>query len=718
MPGEIALEPAPAEPPSTTPFLLNILVSEVSAAFIDLAADEIDRGMDTALKITGESLHLERCFVGLFSPDRQQLNVAHGWRREPGRSPIPPTLAVSALPHTLRRISAGHDFLFESLSRLDASVQKEAHLLGSTGVAALVCMPLRIGREIIGLVCFASARTLPEWPSAVLISLRLTVEIVANALDRRNKDAELRAQQELDAMVARVSRDFVNMPVTALDEVMTRALADVARTLRCDRALIFRTEAASSWICLWHEWLAPGMSSLRPDFARIARSENTYIPLDYQAGEGVIVDLACLPDHAVLYHRLKAYDVRLVAMAPLIDAGRNFGTLILHHRTLRAFSADFCRQLTLLGELFASVICRVEAERARARAFEELEALKVHIERERDYLREEVRRELQVGEILGSSAAMRVVLDAIAAVAPTQATVLIRGESGVGKELIARAIHDHSPRRDGALVKVNCASIPRELFESEFFGHVRGAFTGAHKDRAGRFELADRGTLFLDEVGDIPLDLQAKLLRVLQEGEYERIGEERTRHSSARVIAATNRDLAADIAAGRFRCDLYYRLNTFPISVPPLRERGDDVIGLARHFLALYARNTGKSGLVLDKDHEAQLRAYSWQGNVRELQHVLERAVILSTSAQLRLDLALPKLPASASPPRASVLPRPLAAGGPLPMNEFRQLERDNLVAALEKTHWRIAGAGGAAELLGLPPSTLRDRIRALRIGR
>jgi transcriptional regulator with GAF, ATPase, and Fis domain len=225
----------------------------------------------------------------------------------------------------------------------------------------------------------------------------------------------------------------------------------------------------------------------------------------------------------------------------------------------------------------------------------------------------------------------------------------------------------------------------------------------------------------LDEVGDIPLDLQAKLLRVLQEGEYERIGEDRTRRANVRILAATNRNLEVEIAAGRFRCDLYYRLNTFPIYVPPLRERGDDVVRLAQHFLSSYACNAGRRGLSLQKEHEAQLRAYDWPGNVRELQHVIERAVILSTDAHLRLDLALPKLSSAlspSSPPRAPASPHPSPTAAPVPMTEFKRLERDNLMAALIKTRWRIAGAGGAAELLGMAPSTLRDRMRALRIDR
>src|SRR5262249_23415188 len=267
--------------------------------------------------------------------------------------------------------------------------------------------------------------------------------------------------------------------------------------------------------------------------------------------------------------------------------------------------------------------------------------LKQSIEQERDYLREEVRDEHGKGEIIGSSPSLNRVLEDIDAVAGTTAAVLLESESGVGKELFARALHERSARAQGPLVKVNCASIPKELFESEFFGHVRGAFTGAHRDRAGRFELADRGTLFLDEVGEIPVILQAKLLRVLQESEFERVGDDRTRRVDVRVVAPTNRDLEVEAAAGTFRKDLYYRLSVFPIEVPPLRERREDIVPLAEHFLRTQSTKLGRQGLALGEAHTRLLEAYAWPGNVRELQHAIERAVILSVVPPLRLEGAL-----------------------------------------------------------------------------
>src|SRR6185369_11809203 len=292
---------------------------------------------------------------------------------------------------------------------------------------------------------------------------------------------------------------------------------------------------------------------------------------------------------------------------------------------------------------------------ATARAFAEVDALRKRLEQENEYLREEVTHAGAFGELIGQGPALEAVARQIDLVAPTDAAVLILGESGTGKELVAREVHRRSKRAARPLVKVNCAAVPRELYESEFFGHARGAFTGALRDRAGRFELAGGGTLFLDEVGEIPLELQAKLLRVLQEGELERVGEERTRKVDVRVIAATNRDLRAEAEAGRFRQDLYYRLSVFPVELPPLRKRPEDVPLLAEHFLALAARKLGRPKPRLTLAAVRQLQQYGWPGNVRELQHVIERSVITADGGRLSVDLpnAVPVRPTAAPPANA-----------------------------------------------------------------
>jgi transcriptional regulator with GAF, ATPase, and Fis domain len=355
----------------------------------------------------------------------------------------------------------------------------------------------------------------------------------------------------------------------------------------------------------------------------------------------------------------------------------------------------------------------VDARRVEAKLAER-ESSHLQLEDENAYLREEVEVALAFGGIVGQSQALRDILAEVELVAPTDATVLILGESGTGKELLAREIHERSRRAGRPLIKVNCSAIPREMFESEFFGHIRGAFTGAVRDRPGRFKLAEKGTIFLDEVGDLPLDLQPKLLRVLQEGQYERVGDDTTRSIDVRVIAATNRDLSADVSAGRFREDLYYRLSVFPIRIPPLRNRKEDIVPLAAHFISLVSKEIGAVPAPQLTDKQlATLRAYDWPGNVRELQNVVERAVILGRGGEIRLEQVLGT---RTDRRRASSGPPPTPAPEIVSDQEWRRRERANLIAALTRTAGRIYGAGGAAELLGVKPSTLQSRLRALGI--
>jgi PAS domain S-box-containing protein len=358
---------------------------------------------------------------------------------------------------------------------------------------------------------------------------------------------------------------------------------------------------------------------------------------------------------------------------------------------------------------------RLKAERDLRASLAEIAHLREELELERDYLREEVNVAMNFGRIAGTSPALLNMLKRVEAVAETSASVLLQGESGVGKELVAHAIHAQSPRADEPLVKVNCASIPKELFESEFFGHVKGAFTGAYKDRVGRFQLADGGTIFLDEVGEIPLELQGKLLRVLQESEFERVGDDVTRSVDVRVVAATNRNLEKLIVDGEFREDLFYRLSVFPIDVPPLRERGGDIIQLAQQFLQRACNDFGRPMMTLTRAQAGILQAYDWPGNVRELKNVIERAVILSPGNALRLDLSMPNLAAarSATPER-----EPQQDHGVLSEKEMRDYQRENIIAALKQTNWRVSGPNGAAELLGVRSTTLADRIRSFGIKR
>jgi len=365
--------------------------------------------------------------------------------------------------------------------------------------------------------------------------------------------------------------------------------------------------------------------------------------------------------------------------------------------------------------IFRDVSERREADRRLREALSQVESLKRRLELENAYLQEEIRAEHNHREIVGRSEAILHIIRQIELVAPTDANVLVTGESGTGKELIARAIHESSQRSKRPLIRVNCAAIPRDLFESEFFGHVKGAFTGATHDRIGRFELADGGTLFLDEVGEIPLELQGKLLRVLQEKQFERVGDTKTRRVDVRVIAATNRDLKQDVAQHKFREDLYFRLNVFPLESAPLRQRIEDIPLLALHFIDRVCRKLNKPVLPLSMADLNKLQHYNWPGNIRELENIIERAVILSGNSRLQIDLP------TSGEPKARVRSHTVTTGDEVAVpvltdQERFQLDRENLITALRQCKGKVSGKDGAAVLLGVRPTTLYSRLQKYRI--
>src|SRR5579872_1686179 len=390
---------------------------------------------------------------------------------------------------------------------------------------------------------------------------------------------------------------------------------------------------------------------------------------------------------------LRAEGVQTICCVPLITQGRTFGTLNLASRREDAFPRQ---DVELLQQVAAQIAIAVE----NALAFKQIDALKDKLAGEKLYLEEEIRSEFNFEEIIGDSPALKRALAQVELVARAGTAVLVTGETGTGKELIARAIHNLSPRRERTFVKVNCAAIPTGLLESELFGHERGAFTGAIMQRVGRFELANGGTIFLDEVGDIPLELQPKLLRVLQEQEFERLGGAQTIHVDVRLVAATNRDLAAMVAARTFRSDLYYRLRVFPLLVPPLRERQEDIPALVRYFVEKYSRRMNRTVETIPAETLDLLVHYAWPGNIRELENLIERAVIVSPGPILRVPLAEIKAPVEPT-------------GGNLTL---RAAERDHILRALEATNWVLAGPRGAAARLGMKRTTLQSRMRKLGI--
>ena len=510
------------------------------------------------------------------------------------------------------------------------------------------------------------------------------------------------AERSLDRTLAQIVEGLAGQPGVALARVWLVAPGDICETCR------LRLECPDRTRCL-HLVASAGRPVSAPhDWSRLDGHFRRF-PLGVRkvghigaTGEGLLIeDVAEDPGWIARPEWLREEQIRSFGGQPLVFRDERLGVLGVFSRN--RMTADTFAWLRTFADHAAVAI-------AHARALDEIRRLQEQLELENVYLREEVRSAAPAG-LVGSSAALAAVLQQVALVAPTAAPVLVLGESGTGKELVARALHEQSPRRHRPLINVNCASVPRDLFESEFFGHVKGAFTGALRDRAGRFQAADGGTLFLDEIGEIPIELQAKLLRVLQDGQFERIGDERTRTVDVRVIAATNRDLGAEAAAGRFRQDLFYRLNVFPLTVPPLRERREDIPQLATHFAERAARRFGAPTPRLPLSGLRQLQQYPWPGNVRELQNVVERAVILARGSALRFD-DLQRAPQAEHerPTRAEEL-RPSAI---VPEHEWRQRERANIRAALERSGGRIYGTDGAARLLGIKPTTLVSRLQAL----
>lgn len=354
--------------------------------------------------------------------------------------------------------------------------------------------------------------------------------------------------------------------------------------------------------------------------------------------------------------------------------------------------------------VFRDITQRKQAEADLAKAYAEVECLKERLHAENVYLQEEIQTQHNFQEIAGGSSSLKKVLHKVEQVAETDATVLILGETGTGKELFARAVHNLSPRNERPLVKVNCAALPANLIESELFGHEKGSFTGALSRKIGRFELADEGTIFLDEIGDLPIELQAKLLRVLQEGEFERVGSHKTLNVNVRIIAATNRDLLKESTEGNFREDLYYRLNVFPLELPPLRKRKKDIPILVKLFVEKFSKKLGKVIDNIPKSILDDMQDYPWPGNIRELENIIERAVILTKGASLQVDKTLLTVNSSQKPTSSSL--------------SLYELERQHIISVLQETNWKISGPEGAAKVLDINPNTLRSRIQKLDISR
>jgi formate hydrogenlyase transcriptional activator len=565
-----------------------------------------------------------------------------------------------------------------------------AEFLREQGLQSICALPLTTVRRRLGSFGFGSKHP-NAYSEEEVRFLSLVVDQIALAIDDALHAEELERNNKRLTLLL----DLNNAVVSNLElrDLLRAMSANVRRVMECDGVGVALPDPESDELQLYAF-----------DFPANEGIAHTSIPIGgtmaparaFRSGNPEVVNRIDLSgDNPDIPASAIAAGVRCVCYLPLASRGRILGVLTLGRLAEKVFTQD---EVDFLMQMANQLALAVE----NALAYREIANLKDQLTQEKVYLEDEIRSEMNFEDIVGKSVALRTLLQQVEVVAPTGSTVLICGETGTGKELVARAIHDLSPRRQSAFVKLNCAAIPAGLLESELFGHEKGAFTGAVSQRIGRFEVASRGTVFLDEVGEIPIELQPKLLRVLQEREFERLGSSRTLQTDARLIAATNQDLGAMVEQQKFRSDLFYRLNVFPVQVPPLRERQEDIPLLVRHFVQQYARRMNKIIDTIPSEAMNVLIRYHWPGNIRELQNLMERAVILSPDPVLRVPLA-------------GLQSRPLRAAANK-IETLENAERRHITDALQATNWVVGGPKGAAALLGMKRTTLQWRIDKLGI--
>ena len=581
----------------------------------------------------------------------------------------------------------------------DPRFPEATKVLREMGLRSICAVPLTTAHRRLGSLIIARTHANAFSEDEARFFSLVTDQIALAMDDTLNFRASQRAQERLQLLL-----DLTNRVVSNLDlrDVLREISAQIRRVMECDGVGISLKCPHDGSFRLYALDFPDAPSEIEEGSEPEADKMGPFEA--FRKGEPIILMGAEIERDSIAAE----HGIRSLAHLPM--AGRNgiLGVLSMGTQRENAFGEN---DLPFMNQIARQVAIAIE----NARTFREVSDERKQLTLEKLYLEDEIRSELKFEEIVGRSEALRRVLDQIQTVAPTDSTVLIYGETGSGKELIARALHNLSARKSGAFVKLNCAAIPTGLLESELFGHEKGAFTGAISQRIGRFELAHRGTIFLDEVGEIPLELQPKLLRVLQEREFERLGASRTLRTDARLIAATNRDLEQMVAEQKFRSDLFYRLNVFPVRVPALRERPEDIPLLVRHFVQQFSRPLGKMIDSIDSETMSALTRYPWPGNIRELQNVVERAVILTSGPVLRV--ATDELKAANGAPALAKAEAPVSRKNGKDLRaSLEETERQEIMAALEKSNWVVAGPSGAAAILGLKRSTLQARMQKLGI--
>jgi formate hydrogenlyase transcriptional activator len=631
------------------------LLADLSARFINLPADEVDAEINSAQRQVCECLQVDVSALWQLPPEGSNTLILTHLYSPPDFPPVPETMdAQEHFPWSVGRILEHDSVIWSRLSDAPAEALSDLGTYQHFGLKSVLTLPLSAGGgRVFGALNFSITQKEKEWPPELVNRLELVAQVFANALARKLADQTLRESEE---------------------------------------RLQLATDA--SGVGLW---------GLEIESGRVWASDRLREIFQFAPSEELAMDSFLRRMHPDDRDRVEAAVRSSIAHGTQLEVeyrielpGGETRWIIARGRVPKTYHGKL--EYLLGSSLDSTERKRLELETRRS--LDEVRQLRDQLQLENLQLRERIQRDDEHYAIVGESEAILQMLARAKQVAPTDSTVLITGETGTGKELLAQAIHNMSRRRARPMVKVNCAALPASLIESELFGREKGAYTGALTQHIGRFELADRSTIFLDEIGDLPLELQIKLLRVLEEGEFERLGSNRTRTADVRVIAATNRDMSALLREGKFREDLYHRLYVFPIEVPPLRSRADDIPLLVWRFVQEFNGKMGKPIDSIPKRVMEQLKKYSWPGNIRELRNLIERAAIVSNSRRLNVEI-----------------PTDTPGLIPAPVN-LEEVERRHLLGVLKSVHWRIAGRGGAAELLGLRPTTLHSRMKKLGISR
>lgn len=529
-------------------------------------------------------------------------------------------------------------------------------------------------------------------------------------MEHKQLSVKIQETLEFERLITELSSDFINISANEVDDEITNDLSRIGTFMSVDRSFLFRFNWDKTEFRISHLWENESIQQDEVVRGVLVREFFPWLANNLLEGKDVVVpeveELSKIKEARKEYEYCQHIGIQSFLILPIQVANSPLCAIGFDSiRTKRIWSEEVISRLRIMGEVFANAIARRHTEKELLTAYEQIKELKDQLEAERDYLQEEIKLDHNHENIIGNSESLKYVLYRLEQAATIDSTVLILGETGTGKELVARAIHRTSLLHQHPLVKVNCATLPINLIESELFGHEKGSFTGATAIKTGRFELANNTTLFLDEIGELPQELQAKLLRVIEDGEFERLGGSKTIKVNVRIIAATNRNLEKEMEKGRFRKDLWYRLNVFPITMPALRERKEDISSLVSHFVNQFSRQLGKSIKKIPESVIHALQGHSWPGNIRELKHVIERAVINSSGPTLRLADSLEKLTDITQRKKNDL--KPLA-----------EMEREYIMQVLDRVGWKVEGKSGAAEVLDMNPGTLRSRMKKLGIRR